>query len=134
MKIYCPECGKQNCGFKWAYPIVLVGIGLMVGLLWVPTQTESPEEAFTYPDIIHRDPNYPCVVSHDPSYLRSDKMPRYRISWKSRTTGHTGGGTRTFLYNTANIVASDLDRIYPDIEHWVVREDVIEQKQLKEAK
>jgi len=34
-KFYCPECGKQGCGFLYVWVAILVGVGMFIGaVLW----------------------------------------------------------------------------------------------------
>jgi hypothetical protein len=42
----------------------------------------------------------------------------YVIAWKSKLTGADGGGTATFPKDRAEAIAKQLDRDWPELEHW----------------
>jgi hypothetical protein len=44
----------------------------------------------------------------------------YVIQWKSRVNGRSGKGTKLFELSEAQLLASELNREYPDIEHEIM--------------
>ncbi|MDB6065619.1 MAG: hypothetical protein JWR26_1827 [Pedosphaera sp.] len=44
----------------------------------------------------------------------------YVIYWKSRTNGRTGIGTTLFVQEEAERLAEELNRDYPEIEHFPI--------------
>lgn len=107
---------------KWFW-IVIVSILIACSLAWTKVDEMVRECKTAQYRLGCIEPNY-GIVEHDPNYFLLEKMPRYNIAWISRITGQTRRGSTGFLYNTAHLWERHLDKKYPNIEHYLIREDV----------
>ncbi len=44
----------------------------------------------------------------------------YRIYWRSKTTGLSGNGTAFIEYHLAKREIKELNKKYPELDHWMV--------------